>query len=275
MIYHYKDNIKDIKLLLKTKLKYSNEFSFIPIKIKKDDFMIQTPSLFVPYGIQKNMNLKDQVVISFQNKDNDNYTQKFLDDLESIYQLIYDHFKSNNNINPFIKDYKDKKIMNLKIDSSCLIYDRNKKIIDDLPIYSYASFIIHLAGLWISDNDIWFQWYSLQIKVDNKISLSKYSFKDKPNIPPPPPLPPPPPMVPMKDKYKKMISLGIPTDAVNQKKILDCRASINKNMLLSVKLKKNNQKKDIIQSDMNGFEPPSLDTLQLALKKLRSVINYN
>lgn len=89
--------------------------------------------------------------------------------------------------------------------------------------------------------------------------------------PPPPPPPPPPPVY--KDKYKKMISMGIPTAAVNQQQQIDAKASINPEMLLSVKLKKGMPNKGDIKSDMNGFEPPSLDSLQLALQKLRSIID--
>ena len=44
-------------------------------------------------------------------------------------------------------------------------------------------------------------------------------------------------------------------------------------MLQSVQLKKSTHKKEPIKSDMNGFEPPSLDSLQQALQKLRSIVH--
>ena len=66
--------------------------------------------------------------------------------------------------------------------------------------------------------------------------------------------------------------MGIPTAAVNQQKQMDAKASINPAMLLSVTLKKGKSKKDIIKSNMNGFEPPSLDSLQVALQNLRNII---
>ena len=43
-------------------------------------------------------------------------------------------------------------------------------------------------------------------------------------------------------------------------------------MLSSVKLKKAKTNKDILKTDMNGFEPPSLDSLQKALRNLRNSI---
>ena len=264
MIYHFKDNLQSLSYTLKPPLKYSEDFTFIPIRIKNKEFIVQSPKVFVPFGIQQNDKLKDYLMISFQNKDNDLNTSKFIDDLQFIYDLILNHFKDKYNVNPFLKEYKGEKIMNLKIDSSPLIYDSTKQICEDIPIYSYASFIIHLAGIWISKDQVWFQWYNLQSRLENKISLSTYAFKDG-TIPKPPPLPPS-----TKDKYKKMITMGIPSAAVNQQKQIDAKASINADMLLSVQLKKG--KKDIIKSDMNGFEPPSLGSLQHALQNLRNII---
>jgi len=154
--------------------------------------------------------------------------------------------------------------MNLKMDASPLIFDSSKQICEDIPIYSYASFIIHLAGIWISKDQIWFQWYNLQSRLEGKVSLVNYAFKPS-IIPIPPPLP-----TSTKDKYKKMITMGIPSGAVNQQKLIDAKSGINPDMLLSVQLKK--PSKNIIKSDMNGFEPPSLGSLQLALQNLRNII---
>ena len=75
-------------------------------------------------------------------------------------------------------------------------------------------------GLWISDDQIWFQWYALQCRVENNVVLNEYAFIDtiKKPIPPPPPPPPPPPNF-GKDKYKKMITSSIPTANNNQGEI--------------------------------------------------------
>ncbi len=280
MIYHFKDDLKTLTYKLGTPLKYSNEFTFIPFKVDSNEFIIQTPKVFVPFGIQKNDKSKDYIMISFQNKDNDLYTNKFIDHLNYIYELINNYFKDNFKVNHFFKKYKGETIMNLKTDKSSLIFDSYKNKCDDLPIYSYASFIIQLAGIWITNdkasNQIWFQWYNLQSRLENNITLSTYAFKSSipGHIPKPPPLPPPPPPLPKNniDKYKKMITMGIPSAAVNQQKQIDAKSSINSEMLLSVKLKKRTSKKDILKSDMNGFEAPSLDSLQQALQKLRSII---
>ena len=278
MIYHFKDDLKTLTYKLGTPLKYSNEFTFIPFKVNSNEFIIQTPKIFVPFGIQKNDKSKDYIMISFQNKDNDLYTNKFIDDLNYIYELINDHFKDNFKVNNFLKKYKGETIMNLKTDKSSLMFDPYKNKCDDLPIYSYASFIIQLAGIWIttdkvSTNQVWFQWYNLQSRLENNITLSTYAFKSSIPTAPPLPIPIPPPLPKQNiDKYKKMITMGIPSAAVNQQKQIDAKSSINSEMLLSVKLKKGKSKKEILKSDMNGFEAPSLDSLQQALRNLRNTI---
>ena len=38
MIYHYTDNLQKLNYQLKTRLDYSDDFTFIPLKIKSHDF---------------------------------------------------------------------------------------------------------------------------------------------------------------------------------------------------------------------------------------------
>ena len=273
MIVHHKEPIQNMKFILKTPLQFSKEFTFIPIQFKENqECMFQTPKLYVPYGKQSVEGKKDYLMISFQNKQNDLQTDKFLKDLHYIYDLVWYQYSDTHNVNPFIKSYNTQDIMNIKLREGILIFDALKNRLDDIPLYSYASFIIHLVGLWVSEDQIWFQWYALQSRVENNIQLTEYAFKDTIVPKPIPPPPPPPPPNFKKDKYKKMISLGIPTAAVNHQKQLDLKSNISSSMLQSVQLKKPKQN-DVIKSDMNGFEPPSLDSLQMALQKLRSIVH--
>ena len=80
MIYNFKDNLQNLTYRLKTPLKYSDDFTFIPIKINNDDILFQTPRLYTPYGVQINEKSKQYIMISFQNKENDPHTPKFLND---------------------------------------------------------------------------------------------------------------------------------------------------------------------------------------------------
>ena len=273
MIYHYKDNLQGVPFIVGNPLKYSGDFTFIPIRVKNvKEFMIQTPKLFCPYGIQTNQTLKGSIMLSFLNKSNDSYVNKFIKDLTFIHELFVSHYRDRYNVNSFLKKYKGEIIMNVKHQQGSPVYDTHKHVLPDIPLYSYASFILYLAGIWISNGEVWFQWYNLQARIENNISLSIYSFKDThSNIPPPTPPPPPPP----KNKYQKMLSMGIPREAVEQQKTLDISktsvSTINPTMLQSIKLKSTTSIRPT-KSDMNGFEAPSLDSLRVALQNLRNTI---
>ena len=265
MIVHYKEPIQNMKFCLKTPLQFSKDFTFIPIQFKGNkECIFQTPRMYVPFSKQVNQNNKEYIMISFQNKTNDLQTEKFLDDLNYIYDLINYEYLETHNVNKFIKETVGNHTMNIKLRDNMPTYDTLKNPLDDIPLYSYASFIIHLAGLWVSDDQVWFQWYALQSRVENNIVLNEYAFVDTIKKPIPPPPPPPPPNF-GKDKYKKMITSSFPTANNNQVLL---KSTISSEVLKSVKLKKTE-----LKSDMNGFEPPSLDSLQLALQRLRRIIN--
>ena len=278
MIVHYKEPLQNMKFCLKTPLQYSKDFTFIPIQFKGNkECIFQTPRMYVPFGIQSpnipnkqvGKNNKDYIMISFQNKTNDLQTEKFLDDLNYIYDLIKFEYLETHNVNHFIKENDGNHTMNIKLRDNMPVFDTQKNPLDDIPLYSYASFIIHLVGLWVTKDQIWFQWYALQSRVENNVVLNEYAFVDTIKKPIPPPPPPPPPNF-GKDKYKKMITLGMPTANENQ---VTLKSTISSDMLQSVKLKKTELNKSELKSDMNGFEAPSLDSLQLALQRLRRIIN--
>ena len=76
MILHH-TKISQTSFLFKKKLKYSDDCDFIPIKIK-DYSAIQTPLMFVPYGIFKIQNTNKQIIdITFYNLENDTQLNHF------------------------------------------------------------------------------------------------------------------------------------------------------------------------------------------------------
>ena len=99
-------------------------------------------------------------MMSFQNKTNDLQTDKFLKDLNYIYDIVWYQYSDTHKVNTFIKTYNEQPVMNIKLRDKILIFDTLKKQIEDIPLYSYASFIIHLVGLWVSEDQVWFQWYA-------------------------------------------------------------------------------------------------------------------
>ena len=67
MIIHSQEDFSNYKLCLCKSLKYSDTFTFIPIKIYKNKYsecIFQTPLLFTPFGIQKTQNNKKHLGIS-------------------------------------------------------------------------------------------------------------------------------------------------------------------------------------------------------------------
>ena len=274
MILNHKNFQYDKELLnVKRKQKFSQEFTFSQIKYNSQEFLIQTPVLFVPFGIQQYSinDSKKYLDLSFQNIENDQNIQVFLKNLKKIYSSVKKDFQEYT-VDKFLKETKFSPLLRLKVDDNCLFFDQNKnKYQDDLP-KTYGSFIIHLTGLWSMNQKIWFQWQLLQAKIKIPFVLKEYAFIDddeeekektiQSKIPPPPPLPP----LDKKDKYSKMLKLGIPKGAVEQKKTLD---RIRPEDLQKVKLKKG-KVIDKKNKDDENFTP-SLDEIRNALQSLQKI----
>jgi len=245
MIYNQIIDSKNINI--KKKLKYSEYCTLIPIKYNNNDLIIQTPKMYIPFGekfVYNNKN-KKYVDISFLNIENDNNIKIFYNNLNIIFNKINNFYKYD--VDDIIKKYNKNDLLRLKITKNILIYNQNKENIDKIINNTYGSFIIHLYGLWLMNNTLYFHWELLQCKLDIPIYLSEYSFiddvkpifnkgkgKGKGKCVPPPPPPPK-----MESKYDKMIKMGIPKDAVLQKmRLEETPRVINPLDLQNVKLKK-------------------------------------
>lgn len=283
MILNYDIDLSQYQLTLCNPLKYSDNFTFIPIKIYNNRLhkcIFQTPLLFTPFGIQKTQNDKNIIDLSFQNKNNDKSLCIFLNKLKSIYKTIHKKLSKKYEINSFIKITDYEECIRLKVSSSILIYDEYKNSLNEINKFTYGNFIIHLDGLWLNDNSIWFQWYLLQAKIKIPLYLKEYSFIDEIE------------KEKKTNKYDKMIKMGVPKQAVERQKLLDGfipvppppplhifnKSSIineipkiTANDLKSVVLKKGKiiHKKKINKN--NQFEPPTLEELQSTLSKLKSI----
>lgn len=280
MIIHHK-SLNEISLGKKNLLKYSDEFSFIPLRIFYEnnfrECLIQTPKLFLPYGKQKLNNGKYIIDLSFQNKENDKDNINFLNILNKIYFIIKDKYK-NYNVNTFLKKTEYDYTMRLKVSLNSKFYDNSRNHLYKIDPFSYGIFIIGLEGLWIHKNEIWFQWYLLQARLEKPTFLNEYAFIEDEKDP--------------LDKYQKMKNMGVPLGAIELQKNLDNKFSsippppplppsnfrsslpVNKikaSDLQNVVLKKTKKiKKEKIYSK-TGFEPPSLEELQTTLSKLKKV----
>ena len=282
MIIHYKE-LNEILLGKKKSLKYSEEFTFVPLRIYYEnifqDCVFQTPKLFIPYGKQKLDNGKFIIDLSFHNRENDKDNETFLRSLGKIYSIIKDNYRDKN-VNSFLKKTTFDYTMRLKVSLNSKFYDTLKQDLYRIDSFSYGTFIIQLEGLWIHNNEIWFQWILLQAKIERPSFLEEYAFlEDCPKE--------------GNTKYDKMRTLGVPEGAINLQKKID--KGLNKNIppppplpvfagggglpvskikasdLQSVVLKKSGpiEKKQI--RSKTGFEPPSLEELQTTLAKLKKI----
>ena len=63
---------------------------------------------------------------------------------------------------------------------------QSKKVkIDHFDPKMFGNFIIHLSGLWIMDQKIWFNWSILQAKIHTPLKLKEYMFIDENESVPP------------------------------------------------------------------------------------------
>ena len=262
----------DHKNLVFSKKRIYNDYTFVKIDYKdkheKIPFIIQTPQLFIPYGFD---NESRNVCISFHNKENDINTDKLLLLMENIQKHIHGHIESNYTnftCKHFLKSSQYSECMNPKITSSTVHFGHNKDKINKCECFSYGSVIVHLSGIWFGESECWICWNILQTRVDDKLELSTYAFKEK-NIPPPPPLPKNFSKI---SPYHKMLKVGIPKAAVLHKMKQDNNLpsdsvpKIDSKMLLSVKLKKSSRE---IKKHKKDNRIPNTEQLKSALRTLK------
>lgn len=296
MIIHHSERIKSYQLFIKKPLKYSEKFTFVPIRLKKDKVyhkcIFQTPLLFTPYGVNSTQNNKRIIDITFQNIENDNSQKVFHANLKYIYDTVYEKYKYDYIVNEFLKrtDFND--CLRLKISNNTILFDEFKNTIEDITNYSYGNFIIELEGLWLNEDNIWFQWNLLQAKIRIPTHLKEYSFIDEIRE-----------ATVKEDKYEKMIKMGVPKEAVDRQRVLDGKISqgkiphgkipappppppnfsgLNKKSynvpkikasdLQNVILKKGKPiSKPKVKRDPNQFEPPTIEELQSTLSRLKKI----
>ena len=275
MIHNQPINSKDINI--KKFLKYSDNYTLIPIKYTNNDFLIQTPKMYIPFG-EKTLYGKKYVDLSFQNVMNDKNIELFYHNLETLHKKVNKLFHEYN-VDDLIRTYNGSDLLRLKITKDIFNFDHNQNIIDKIINNTYGYFIIHLKGLWLnSEGNIYYHWELLQSKIDMPLYLSGYSFiddypKEKGkgynsgkgkgkgkgiSVPPPPPL-----IIPKSlTKYDKMIKMGVPTHAVENKKVIDNK--IRAEDLQSITLKKT-----VINENKQSDDVPYMIELLSKLSKYK------
>jgi hypothetical protein len=284
MIIHHQANYDDYHIRFQKPMKYMDDFTFIPIKVtlqtNRTPCIFQTPLLFSPYGIQTKDG-KQSIMLSFVNIQNDATLSSFRKKLENIYKIVLHKYTEKYSVNHFIRETMYGDCMRLKV-KDFSVFDQTKQRVDSIENFSYGMFLINLHGLWVTDNQLWFQWFLVQAKIIRPIHFDEYMFLDdyENNDQ----------YCETNEKYIKMRKMGVPKQAIEMQKQID---RINKpplsappppppppigkrtsritcHELQQVVLKKTGDVKKQSRIPRDGyFDPPSLEDIQSMLSKLK------
>ena len=193
------------------KLKYKKIVSFSEIYSKKTiiynngPLLIQTPILYIPFPASRYNTLD----ISFTNLVDNNDIQKFYNSINLINKNAKLKYKRKF-VENIIISVGYQPMLRCNLDETVLCFDKDKNNIDyEIHCKTYARFIIHVNNLWIKTNKygINFDIKQIQYHTINTIKLETYAFKDIEDK--------------SLEKYKKMLKMKIPEQAVKNKMILD------------------------------------------------------
>jgi hypothetical protein len=243
------NNLDDDKITIKNKISIGENASNIFLRYNKKEFVIQGPIMIAPFGVSQ-FGQNKYIDLSFVNIENDESIKKFHDAVSLINQFVLKHmrYKEKYYKKDFVNSIKKSdgiypKRIRLSLDKACKVYNNYKQEIDIKQIKSRALLktLINISHVWMNNGKFGIFWNILQIKHYGKLVLTEYEFieDENPQILKIPvinetviprnsiPLPPPLPQVKqdlMKEKYIKyfkMLEMGVNSDAVKQKLVMD------------------------------------------------------
>ena len=265
-VFNY-DEVDVTNIIIQKPIKYGKHIVKFPIKYrnksKKKNLIIQSPKMYLPFQV---MNFTNYLVIdySFCNIDFDPKQNIFLILLNEINvkirKLIKNgyfsfYFKNNKMISSIKSKFMYPNILRTKIynknHKNLEIYDQNKKRVtfEEIKSSLYCKSLLYLSDIWISlkKKSYGLTWNTLQMRIDLPLYLRGYSFleekKDENHY--------------IKNhkiykKYFKMLNLGIPSNAIKQKMMMN---GDNPNILnchpetISSKVLLGNDKKKVLLSN--------------------------
>ena len=202
-IFNNEYNLDFSKLELLYTIKTNNKCLKKPVRIrlkgKNQHLLIQTPKMYIPFGVNYNDKFSKHMYldISFKDKDYNPHIQNFLILLKNINIKIKQILTKSKiitkrkgklpNFSDSLKkdNYSDRLTTKLNIENNSInVYDNNKNIltIDSIQKGKYASLILNLADIWFSidekENIINYglNWMVMQVKIYEPLTLKKYCF---------------------------------------------------------------------------------------------------
>ena len=193
-------------LSIKKQINISDEYTNYPIKYNNNNLIIQTPIVYLPFGINK-YNNKSYIDISFINASKNSMDQ-FKNSILNINKFVKKKFKKKKL--KFLSSFKCTEYyperLRLSFYDDILIFSESKKLLslDYIKSKIYVKLLIIPQFIWTNSTSYGIVWNILQMKIYSKPMLDIYSFIDDDidiDI----------------DKYIKMIKCGVPAQAVKNK----------------------------------------------------------
>jgi len=240
---------KDIiieNLLIKKKIGVGNNIYNYPIKYLNNSLIIQTPILTMPFG-KYSYGSKSYIDSSFINDVVDKDMACFKEVITKINNEVIKYISKSNKKLKFINSIKNSNDiysdrMRLNIQEDILVFNEKKDLVSQeyLKAKAYVKFLITPNNIWQNEEKYGITWTILQAKVYPQTVLNTYSFlddkEDKPsnsNVYK---------SHPQYQKYFKMISCGVPKQAVQHKMILE---NLDPNVLDGKSISDNKKKEKI------------------------------
>jgi hypothetical protein len=217
------NNILIDNFIIKKRISVGNNVFRYPIKYLGNNLIIQTPILYLPFGMYK-YGSKSYLDASFLNvcvdKEMSSYKSLINQLNNKVIQFISKRYGKKLSFIDSIKKsteiYPDRMRFNLQED--ILIFSEKKKLLDFeyLKAKSYTKFLVTPENIWVNEEKFGITWQILQIKIYPQTILNTYSFIDDDKKEETTPK-----SHPKYQKYFKMVSCGVPKDAVKHKMVLD------------------------------------------------------
>ena len=197
------------KISIKKRINISSSFTNFPIKYNDNNLVIQTPIVYIPFGISS-YNNKKYIDISLINSQNDENMKLFKKNILEIDDIVKSKFKRNTFSSSYKKTnfYPDR--LRLSFYDDMLIFNEKKELIDISKIKSkiYVKLLISPQYIWKKSSLIGILWSILQVKTYSKPILNEYSFIDDDDD------------VDI-SKYTKMLKCRVPLQAIKNKMMMD------------------------------------------------------
>lgn len=197
------------KISIKKRINISSSFTNFPIKYNDKNLIIQTPIVYIPFGISS-YNNKKYIDISLINSQSDQNMKLLKKNILEIDDLVKSKFKKHTFSSSYKKTsfYPDR--LRLSFYDDMLVFNEKKEQIDisKLNPKMYVKLLISPQYVWKKSNFIGILWSILQVKIYSKPILNEYSFiddEDDVDI----------------SKYTKMLKCRVPVQAIKNKMMLD------------------------------------------------------